>query len=400
MAIRAEVGRVPRHRLRGRRGDLPPVPQRQAAEPLLPGGHFPARPLRDRWRAGDPRRRRQQEFDSLQMRLHPAESRVRRLAAESPATFVAFDLLALDDDVLMERPFQERRAELERLVTEPIALTPCTGETKQARKWLKSAEGVVAKEREAPYRPGERTGMVKIKRVRTIDSVAVGWRPGKEEGTVGSLILGLYDDKGELQVVGHTSGFRAQQKRDLVEMLAPYESGERGSATPAAGARAGTWSGSGCARSWWPRSPSTTPAAVAFATAPTSSAGGRTSLRRSARSTSSTAERSLPPPAVVVAHGSETAARPPRPRSRRSARGRCGRGRRSRSPGRRRRRCRSARARPPTETVPARSAALPCNRPRRDPCARARGAVRASSRSPTRRRAVHPPRPAPRARIR
>ncbi len=176
--------------------------------------------------------RGRQEFDSLQMRLHPAESRVRRLAAESPATFVAFDLLALDDDVLMERPFQERRAELERLVTEPIALTPCTDETKQARKWLKNAEGVVAKEREAPYRPAERTGMVKVKRVRTIDSVAVGWRPGKEEGTVGSLILGLYDDSGELQVVGHTSGFRAQQKRELVEMLAPYESGERGSADP------------------------------------------------------------------------------------------------------------------------------------------------------------------------
>jgi ATP-dependent DNA ligase len=174
--------------------------------------------------------RGRQEFDSLQMRLHPAESRVRKLAAESPATFVAFDLLALDDDVLMERPFQERRAELERLVTEPISLTPCTDDMKQARKWLKGAEGVVAKEREAPYRPGERTGMVKVKRVRTIDSVAVGWRPGKEEGTVGSLILGLYDKKGELQVVGHTSGFRAQQKRDLVKMLAPYESGERGSA--------------------------------------------------------------------------------------------------------------------------------------------------------------------------
>jgi ATP-dependent DNA ligase len=176
--------------------------------------------------------RGRQEFDRLQMRLHPAESRVRRLAEEMPATFVAFDLLALDDEVLMEQPFQARRAALERLVEEPISLTPCTDKPKQAEKWLKGAEGVVAKEREAPYRPGERAGMVKVKRVRTIDSVAVGWRPGKEKGTVGSLILGLYDKKGELQVVGHTSGFRAQQKRDLVKMLAPYETGQRGSGDP------------------------------------------------------------------------------------------------------------------------------------------------------------------------
>jgi ATP-dependent DNA ligase len=74
--------------------------------------------------------------------------------------------------------------------------------------------------------------MVKIKRVRTIDCVAVGWRPGKEKGTVGSLILGLYDDKGELRVVGHTSGFRAKEKRELVKRLAPFETGERGSADP------------------------------------------------------------------------------------------------------------------------------------------------------------------------
>jgi ATP-dependent DNA ligase len=90
----------------------------------------------------------------------------------------------------------------------------------------------VAKELEAPYRPGERTGMVKIKRVRTIDCVIVGWRPGKEKGTLGSLILGLYDKSGELQVVGHTSGFRAKEKRELPKFLAPYETGERGSGDP------------------------------------------------------------------------------------------------------------------------------------------------------------------------
>jgi len=177
-------------------------------------------------------KRGRQDFDGLQNRLHPAESRVRKLAAETPATFVAFDLLALNGETLLERPFEERRAELERLVAAPVALTPCTRKAKEAERWLRAAEGVVAKELAAPYRPGERTGMVKIKRVRTIDCVVVGWRPGKEEGTVGSLILGLYDDKGELRVVGHTSGFRAKEKRELVKRLAPFETGERGSADP------------------------------------------------------------------------------------------------------------------------------------------------------------------------
>jgi ATP-dependent DNA ligase len=91
---------------------------------------------------------------------------------------------------------------------------------------------VIAKDCTAPYRPGERKGMVKVKRLRTIDCVVVGWRPGKEEGTVGSLILGLYDRRGKLHVVGHTSGFKAREKRELVEKLAAYETGERGSGDP------------------------------------------------------------------------------------------------------------------------------------------------------------------------
>jgi ATP-dependent DNA ligase len=176
-------------------------------------------------------KRGKQDFDALQMRLHPAESRVRKLAAERPARLVAFDLLALDGELLLELPFEERRSRLEELVAEPLALTPCTRQPREAEKWLRGAEGVVAKELAAPYRPGERTGMVKIKRVRTIDCVVVGWRPGKEEGTIGSLILGLYDGD-ELQVVGHTSGFKAAEKRELPKMLAAYESGERGSAEP------------------------------------------------------------------------------------------------------------------------------------------------------------------------
>jgi ATP-dependent DNA ligase len=173
-----------------------------------------------------------QEFDALQQRIHPAESRVRLLAEETPARFVAFDLLEQDGKVLLDEPFSRRRELLEGVVGESLDLTPATTDRADAEPWLQGAEGVIAKELEAPYRPGERTGMVKVKRVRTIDTVIVGWRPGKEEGTLGSLILGLYDDAGELQVVGHTSGFRAKQKRELPAFLAPYETGERGSGDP------------------------------------------------------------------------------------------------------------------------------------------------------------------------
>ena len=91
---------------------------------------------------------------------------------------------------------------------------------------------MIAKRLDAPYLPGERKGMVKIKRVRTIDAVVMGWRPGKEAGTVGSLILGLYDDDGKLRTVGHTSGFWAKGKRELPAELEPYETGERGMGDP------------------------------------------------------------------------------------------------------------------------------------------------------------------------
>jgi ATP-dependent DNA ligase len=179
---------------------------------------------------GDPEG--EQDFDALQQRLHPAESRVRRLAEETPARYVAFDLLATGDDVLLDRPFHERRDALAALVAEPVLLAPFTSDPEQAAPWLQRAEGVIAKEADAPYRPGERKGMVKVKRVRTIDAVVAGWRPGKEEGTLGSLILGLYDADGALRIVGHTSGFRAKEKRELPAKLAPYETGERGTAEP------------------------------------------------------------------------------------------------------------------------------------------------------------------------
>jgi ATP-dependent DNA ligase len=182
-----------------------------------------------------------EEFNRLQMRLHPAESRVNMLAKETPALFRAFDLLARDRSKLTGKPFAERRAALEGLIagapgrkksaSGSVEVTPMTMSPAKAEPWLLSGEGVIAKELDAVYKPGQRKGMVKIKRVRTIDCVIVGWRPGKEKGTVGSLILGLYE-KGKLRPIGHTSGLKAKEKRELVEILKPYETGEKGSGDP------------------------------------------------------------------------------------------------------------------------------------------------------------------------
>jgi ATP-dependent DNA ligase len=178
-----------------------------------------------------------EDFDTLGQRIHPAASRIERLAGETPAVYVAFDLLAHGQDSLLERPFAERRAALEGLLAgegfagAPVELMPTVASAQDARQWLEHAEGAIAKERSAPYRPGERKGMAKVKRVRTIDAVLVGWRPGKEPDTVGALILGLYDGP-ELRVVGHCAGLTAAAKRRLINFLAPYESGERGSADP------------------------------------------------------------------------------------------------------------------------------------------------------------------------
>jgi ATP-dependent DNA ligase len=173
------------------------------------------------------------EFDLLQQRIHPAESRIKMLSEQIPATFVGFDLLAEGVEVLLERPLSERRQRLEALAKGAgIELTPLTPDTAQAEKWLSSIEGVMAKQLDAPYIPGKRKGMVKVKRERTIDCVVMGWRPGKEEGTVGSLILGLYDDDDALRTVGHISGFSAAAKRSMRAMLAPLETGESGSGEP------------------------------------------------------------------------------------------------------------------------------------------------------------------------
>ncbi len=169
-------------------------------------------------------------FDTLGQRIHPAVSRIERLAKETPARFVAFDVLALGDDVLLERSYEERRAILETI--DGLELTPVVRTAADAAVWLREEEGVIAKELGCPYLPGERKGMVKVKRVRTIDAVVMGWRPGKLEGTVGAIILGLYGADGRIHEVGHSSGFTAKRKRELVAELAPYETGERGSGEP------------------------------------------------------------------------------------------------------------------------------------------------------------------------
>jgi ATP-dependent DNA ligase len=174
-----------------------------------------------------------QDFGALQQRIHPAESRINMLAQQTPAHYVAFDLLALESETLLALTFEQRRAALEQLTSAmAIGLTPLTCDPVGTEPWLAYGEGVVAKDLRATYRPGERKGMVKVKRVRTIDAVVAGYRPGKEENTVGSLILGLYDEDGRLRVVGHSSGLRAAEKRALVDTLRPYETGERGHGDP------------------------------------------------------------------------------------------------------------------------------------------------------------------------
>jgi ATP-dependent DNA ligase len=136
-----------------------------------------------------------EQFDALQNRLHPAESRVKMLAEQTPALFRAFDLLAENGRRLTSKPFAERREALKELIAAApgrkkgasgsVEVTPLTTSPEKADPWLTSGEGVIAKELDAIYKPGQRKGMVKVKRVRTIDCVIVGWRPGKEKGRSG-----------------------------------------------------------------------------------------------------------------------------------------------------------------------------------------------------------------------
>ncbi len=179
-----------------------------------------------------------EDFNALSQRIHPAASRIARLARELPAAFAVFDVVAVDDDVLMDRPFADRRRTLEALIAawadaRSVTLVPQVDDPDRAAQWLTGRfEGVVAKEGDAPYRPGQRKGAVKVKRLRTADCVVVGYRPGKEPDTVGSLMLGVYDAGGDLRVVGHTSGLKAAEKRALVDELAPLATGRSGQADP------------------------------------------------------------------------------------------------------------------------------------------------------------------------
>ncbi len=173
------------------------------------------------------------EFEALLQRIHPAASRVNKLAVETPASFVAFDLLALGDLDLMRAPFRGRRTELEQVVAEagdPIFLTQASGEVATAHRWFETFEGagldgIVAKPLAAPYQPDVRA-MFKVKHERTADCVVAGYRWHKSGGVVGSLLLGLYDDSGGLQHVGVAASFPMQRRAELVEELAPFQTGD------------------------------------------------------------------------------------------------------------------------------------------------------------------------------
>src|SRR5688572_27568557 len=167
------------------------------------------------------------DFDALQLRLHPAASRVAKLAAACPSSFVAFDLLAIDGEAILTLPQRERRGRLERLLktaAPPLYLTPMTRDRRTAAEWLQRFEGagldgVIAKPEDAAYQPGKRA-MFKIKHARSADCVVAGFRWHKKaEDVVGSLLLALYDDSGTLHHVGVTSSFTMEKRKQLVTEL-------------------------------------------------------------------------------------------------------------------------------------------------------------------------------------
>ena len=169
------------------------------------------------------------DFESLLQRIHPAASRIKLLAAQTPASFVAFDLLAEGDEDLRPLPQVERRRRLEavtRNARPPLHITPCTTDRAVAADWFDAFEGagldgVVAKPEGLPYRENERV-MLKVKHERTADCVVAGFRWHKSGGVIGSMLLGLYDDNGTLHHVGVTASFPMAKRKELVDTLAPY----------------------------------------------------------------------------------------------------------------------------------------------------------------------------------
>ncbi|TYL54469.1 ATP-dependent DNA ligase [Agromyces mariniharenae] len=169
------------------------------------------------------------DFDALQQRIHPADSRVRMLAERTPASFVGFDLLAIGDEDLMGRPFVERRTRLEEALaaaSDPVFITPATADLAEARDWFTRFEGagldgVVAKPLDGTYQPDKRT-MFKVKHERTADCVVAGFRWHKSGGIIGSLLLGLYGDDGRLHHVGVAASFPMAKRTALVAELEPF----------------------------------------------------------------------------------------------------------------------------------------------------------------------------------
>jgi ATP-dependent DNA ligase len=166
-------------------------------------------------------------FDELQLRLHPAASRVQKLVKAHPATYIVFDLLAANGRVYVQRPLRERRPLLEKFArsnfryAKNLRLSPATTDHTTAAEWFKKAgrdlDGIVAKQLEAPYASGERTAMVKVKQIRTADCVVGGFRYARASRVIGSLLLGLYGDDGLLHHVGFTSAFKASERRTLTK---------------------------------------------------------------------------------------------------------------------------------------------------------------------------------------
>ncbi len=169
------------------------------------------------------------DFERLQQRIHPAASRVNLLAEQTPADFIAFDLLALGDEVLMDEPYATRRARLMHSlahVRPPMHVTPTTEDLGIARHWFEIFEGagldgVIAKPPHIPYTPGKRL-MFKVKHARTADAVVAGFRWHKSGPVVGSLLLGLFDEHGTLHHVGVSASFSMARRKELVDELAPY----------------------------------------------------------------------------------------------------------------------------------------------------------------------------------
>src|SRR5262249_54792598 len=171
------------------------------------------------------------DFEALQLRIHPAASRVKLLAEQIPASIVLFDLLSEGDRDLRGASFRERRAALARALSKavpPLHLTPSTSDPDVASDWFRRFEGagldgVVAKPESGTYQPNKRV-MLKVKHERECDCVVAGfrWHKNTERAAVGSLLLGLYDDSDELQHVGVAASFTDKKRRELVELLAPY----------------------------------------------------------------------------------------------------------------------------------------------------------------------------------